>query len=232
MTTAALADRPGAVSPEKAPRILVLIGPPGCGKGTQSRFLTGALEIPSVSTGEILRHAAAQENELGRKIRALMESGALVTDGIVNQVVASRIAGEDCAKGFILDGYPRTVLQARRLEQMLRERGLPNAEAVIFDVHPETLISRLTARRYCPLCGRVYNLVSAPPCEEEFCDDDGMFLVKRADDEEEVIRERLLSYERATAPLVRYYGDGVCHRVDASGEIETVALQLRTALSA
>jgi adenylate kinase len=232
MTTAALAYRPSAVTPEKAPSILVLLGPPGCGKGTQSRFLSGNLGIPSISTGEILRHAAAQDNDLGRRVRQIMESGALVTDDVVNQVVGNRICDSDCAGGFILDGYPRTVEQARHLEQMLRDSGLPEAQVVIFDVQPDLLVRRLAARRYCPFCGRVYNLVSAPPAEEEFCDDDGMFLVKRTDDDENVIRERLLAYERATAPLIRYYNGSVGHRVDAGGEIETVAREIQASLSA
>lgn len=232
MTTAALADRPSAVTLEKASGILILIGPPGCGKGTQSRFLSGTLGIPSISTGEILRHAAAQDDDLGGTVRRIMEAGALVTDELVNQVVANRICDDDCAGGFILDGYPRTIEQARHLEQMLRDRRLPAAQVVIFDVQPDLLVRRLTARRYCPLCGRVYNLISAPPADEEFCDDDGMFLVKRADDEEDVIRERLLAYEGATAPLIRYYAGGPCHRIDAGADIETVAHQIQAALSA
>jgi adenylate kinase len=232
MTTAALADRLVAVTPEKAPTILVLIGPPGCGKGTQSGFISAAFGIPSISTGEILRHAAAQDGDLGSRVRRLMETGALVSDDIVNQVVANRIGDGDCADGFILDGYPRTVAQARHLNRMLRNNGLPEAQIVIFDVQPDLLVRRLTARRYCPCCGRVYNLVSAPPAEEEFCDDDGMFLVKRTDDDENVIRERFVAYERGTAPLIRYYAGSVCHRIDAAGEIETVAGQIQAALSA
>jgi adenylate kinase len=232
MTTAALADRPGAASSEKTARTLILIGPPGCGKGTQGHFISGDLGIPSISTGEILRHAAEKGDDFGRKVRSLMESGALVTDDIVNRVVADRIRDEDCALGFILDGYPRTVEQARHLDRLLSGSGLPKAEVLIFDVDPDRLVRRLAARRHCPFCGRIYNLVSAPPAEEEFCDDDGMFLVKRADDEEQVIRERLASYERATAPLIRYYGASVCHRVDGSGEIEAVAGRVQSALSA
>jgi len=165
-------------------------------------------------------------------VRQIMESGALVTDDVVNQVVANRICDDDCAGGFILDGYPRTVEQARHLEKMLRDNGLPEAQVVVFDVQADLLVRRLTARRYCPFCGRVYNLVSAPPAEEEFCDDDGMFLVKRTDDNENVIRERLLAYERATAPLIRYYNGSVSHRIDAGGEIETVAREIRASLSA
>jgi adenylate kinase len=232
MTTAALADRPAAVMPDKAPSILVLIGPPGCGKGTQSNFISGALGIPSISTGEILRHAAAQDGDLGGRVRRLMEAGALVSDDIVNHVVANRIGDDDCAAGFILDGYPRTVEQARHMDEMLRNNSLPEAQIVIFDVQPDLLVRRLAARRYCPFCGRVYNLVSAPPAEEEFCDDDGMFLVKRTDDDENVIRERLVAYERATAPLIRHYAGSVCHRIDAAGEIEAVASQIQAALSA
>jgi adenylate kinase len=232
MTTAALAHRLAAVTPDMAPSILVLIGPPGCGKGTQARFISGALGIPSISTGEILRHAAVQDSDLGARVRLLMENGALVSDDIVNEVVANRIGDGDCADGFILDGYPRTVEQARHLNRILRNNNLPKAQIVIFDVQPDLLVHRLAARRYCPFCGRVYNLVSAPPAEEEFCDDDGMFLVKRTDDDENVIRERFVAYERATAPLIRYYAGSVCHRVDAAGEIEEVASQIQAALSA
>jgi adenylate kinase len=232
MTTAAIANRPSAVSMEKAARILILIGPPGCGKGTQARLLTGALGVPSISTGDILREAAAANNEFGGRVRQFMDAGALVPDEIVNQVVSDRIGRGDCASGFILDGYPRTVKQARHLELVLHANRLPEAEAIVFEVHPDLLVDRLAARRYCPLCGRVYNLISAPPAEDDYCDDDSMFLMKRADDEEQVIRERFLAYERATAPLIRYYNGTVRHRVDAAGEIDHVAHDLQAALSA
>jgi adenylate kinase len=232
MTIAAIANRFSAVlAPEAAtPRILVLIGPPGCGKGTQARFITRNLGIPAISTGEILRDAAGSQTELGRRLRAVMESGGLVGDEIVNELVAARILDDDCRDGFVLDGYPRTVQQAEYFGRMLRERGLPEPEAVVLDVRLDRLVTRLTARRLCPLCGRIYNLISAPPAEDEFCDDDGMFLVKRADDEERVIRERFLAYERTTAPLLRHYGNGRMHRIDASAEVECVAAHVEAAV--
>ena len=233
MTSAAIANRFSAVlTPEAAtPRILLLIGPPGCGKGTQARFITRNLGIPAISTGDILRDAAGLPTVLGTRVRAVMESGALVGDDIVNELVAARVMDDDCRDGFVLDGYPRTLSQAEHFRRMLRERGLPAPEAIVLEVPADRLVSRLTARRLCPLCGRIYNLISAPPCEDEFCDDDGMFLVKRADDEERVIRERFIAYETTTASLLRYYGNGRVHRIDASADVERVAGQIETAVT-
>ncbi len=232
MTTAAIANRFSAIlAPEAAtPRILLLIGPPGCGKGTQARFITRNLGIPAISTGDILRDASSSRTELGRRVRAVMESGGLVGDEIVNELVAARVLDDDCRDGFVLDGYPRTVQQAEYFGRMLRQRGLPEPEAVVLGVDSDLLVKRLTTRRLCPLCGRIYNLVSAPPSEDEYCDDDGMFLVKRADDEERVIRERFRAYERITAPLLRYYGHGRTHRIDASAEVDGVARRIEAAL--
>lgn len=207
-----------------------MIGPPGCGKGTQGAFISHTLGIPSVSTGEILRHCASTDDALALRVRAVMESGALVSDEIVNELVAARTAEEDCARGFVLDGYPRTVAQARYLSQLLSHRGCAQPEVLVFDVRLDPLVGRLTARRYCPLCGRVYNLVSAPPAEDDFCDDDGMCLVRRADDEERVIRDRFAAYEKITAPVLRHYRSGTVHRIDGGADSAAVSAQIESVL--
>ena len=232
MTTAAPAHitAPARTAASSA-RIFLLIGPPGCGKGTQSKRISEWFDIPCVSTGEILRAAASSGGTLGRRVREVMGSGGLVDDDLVNDVVAHRIGEPDCARGFILDGYPRNVCQAEFLAEVLTARGYSSPEVIVFDVHPDALVSRLEARRYCPVCARIYNLVSAPPAEAEFCDDDGMFLVRRPDDYADVIHERFRSYEHSTAPLLRHYGLNRILRIDAGQECEAVSYQIESALS-
>jgi adenylate kinase len=185
-------------------RAIVLFGSPGSGKGTQAKLLKQRLRVPHISTGDMLRERIAQGTELGLRVAAKMQAGALVLDDVVNEMVANRLAEPDAANGFILDGYPRTTPQAQFLSDWLDRRGI--REVVIhLAVDYNSIIARLTGRRQCPRCGTLYNIVSRPPKCEGVCDLDGEKLVIRDDDREEVIRERLNAYDQQTRPVLDYY---------------------------
>jgi adenylate kinase len=184
---------------------VVLLGAPGVGKGTQARLIAEHYGIPHISTGDILRENVARSTELGKKAKAVMERGELVSDDLVNAMVADRLAQPDTARGFILDGFPRTVAQAEWLDRDLA-RGSRGAPVVVsVGVRYNQLLQRLTGRRSCPVDGKIYNIYFQPPQKEGVCDLCGAPLVQRKDDKEEVISERLKSYERQTVPLVDYY---------------------------
>jgi len=161
--------------------------------------------------------------ELGKMASAIMSAGGLITDDITNAIVASRISQPDCASGFLLDGYPRTVPQAQYLAGLLRERRLPAPIVIHLDAPEGALVARLTARRQCPVCKRIYNLLSQPPRVAGVCDDDGAALISRADDQEATIRERLRAYNELTGPILGWYGDKVVRRVDAGQAPDAVA---------
>lgn len=203
--------------------IVLLFGPPGCGKGTQAALLADRFHIPAVSTGEMFRAECKAGTELGRAACAIMTAGGLVSDEITNAIVARRISQPDCANGFLLDGYPRTVPQAQYFDGLLREKGLPAPVVVHLDVHEELLVARLTARRQCPLCRRIYNLLSKPPRVEGRCDVDGAELIARDDDREATIRQRLSAYHELTGPILQYYGESAVRRVDGGMAPEVVA---------
>ncbi len=203
--------------PGRQPAAIILFGPPGSGKGTQAKLLRTALDIPHISTGDMLRERIASGDALGLQVKDIMQAGRLVPDAVVNQLVADRIAQPDCRRGFILDGYPRTLPQAAELERLLGERGY--RELVIhLKVDYTKVIARIAGRRVCPVCGTLYSLTSNPPRQPDVCDRDGARLVVRDDDRESVIRERLEAYERLTRPLLDYYaGKGaVLFEVDGS----------------
>jgi adenylate kinase len=196
--------------------ILLLFGPPGCGKGTQATGLATRFGIPAISTGEMFRAECKAGTELGKMASAIMAAGGLVTDEITNGIVANRIAQPDCAGGFLLDGYPRTVPQAKAFTALLKTRGLPNPIVIHLDVPAESLVARLTSRRQCPKCFRIYNLLSQPPRAAGVCDDDGAELIARADDQEATIRQRLKAYDEQTGPILKWYGESVVRKVDGS----------------
>ena len=193
--------------------VLLLFGPPGCGKGTQARLITDWLKIPSISTGEMLRAELRAGTELGMQAQAIMAAGGLVGDGIVNQMLAARIQCPDCTNGFLLDGYPRTVEQAEFLDCLLSRRGLPQAIILHLDVPEDALVGRMTSRRQCPSCSRIYNLLHQPPKSAGICDDDGAELITRKDDREDVFRERLRMYDDVTRPVLAHYHDHVYHQI-------------------
>jgi adenylate kinase len=181
-----------------------MFGSPGSGKGTQARMLMQCLGIPHISTGDMLRDRIRHGEDPASGVAAVMHSGALVSDPVVNRMVEERLSDPDAADGFVLDGYPRTLDQAEHLDQWLKSRGI--REVVIhLIVDYNIIIARLTGRRQCPRCGTLYNMASQPPCEDNLCDIDGVALVVRDDDRESVIRERLDAYERQTRPVLEYY---------------------------
>ena len=183
---------------------LLLFGPPGSGKGTQAVLLADALKIPHISTGDIFRHHVKEGTELGKQVKAIMDAGELVPDGLVNAIVESRLQQPDCRDGFILDGYPRTVTQAEMLHCLLL--ALHNAKVVVnLLVDYNIIVTRITARRSCPVCGASYNLVSNPPKNDNVCDRDGAALVQRADDTEEVMRKRFQTYDEQTLPVMDFF---------------------------
>jgi len=204
--------------------IILLFGPPGCGKGTQAAFLVERLQIPSISTGEMFRAECKSGSRLGRRIRAILARGGLIGDEIVNAMVAGRIAQDDCGTGFLLDGFPRTLAQAKFLTRLLEQRALPDPMVNHQDVPDELLITRLGARRQCPQCLRIYNLISQPPHSQGVCDGDGASLITRDDDCESTIRQRLAAYQEQTGPVLQWFGKSLVRRVDASkcaGQVAT-----------
>ncbi len=212
--------------------IILLFGPPGCGKGTQASVLVQILKVPAISTGEMFRAECEGNTELGLKIRSILATGGLIGDDIVDTMVARRIARPDCAAGFLLDGYPRTLTQARYFSGLLRERGLPEPLVIHLDVAADKLINRLTARRQCPVCHHIYNLLTQPPAKEGICDADGAALITREDDRETVIRERMRAYEERTGPVLEWYGKGQILRVDGSLPPAEVSARIEQALVA
>ena len=198
------------------PKALVLFGSPGSGKGTQAKLLTRCLGVPHISTGDMLRERI-REGIAAQAVVTNMQSGALVPDEVVNRLVQERLAQPDAAKGFILDGYPRTRAQAEHLCAWLDGRGV--SEVVIhLVVDYNVIVARLTGRRQCPRCGSLYNIASKPPRVDELCDLDATPLVIRDDDREEVIRERLDAYERQTRPLIEFFREAGrrLYEIDAS----------------
>ena len=200
-------------------KAIVLFGSPGSGKGTQARMLTQCLGIPHISTGDMLRDRIRQGSEMGTAVVATMQSGALVSDELVNLMVEERLSRPDAAQGFVLDGYPRTLPQAEHLCKWLEGRGI--REVVIhLAVDYNIIIARLTGRRQCPRCGTLYNIASQPPRVDNLCDLDGEPLVVRDDDSEAVIRERLDAYESQTRPVLDFFRGTGCRviEVDASND--------------
>jgi adenylate kinase len=203
--------------------VLLLFGPPGCGKGTQAAFLAERFHIPAISTGEMFRAECKAETELGKRAASIMAQGGLVGDEIVDAMVAGRISRPDCADGFLLDGYPRTVAQARQFATVLCEKGLPEPTVIHLAVPDEALVARLCSRRQCPKCLRIYNLQSQPPQTAGLCDDDGASLTSRPDDCEKVIRRRLQAYREMTGPILEFYGPALVRAVDGAQAPEVVS---------
>ena len=212
---------------------LILLGPPGAGKGTQAKMLTDEFGIPQISTGDILRAAVKDGTPMGVKAKSFMDSGGLVPDEVVIGIVAERLQKEDCEPGFILDGFPRTVPQADALATNLVELD-KNLDAVIsLEVDVEALVERLTGRRTCKNCGRGYHITFDPSSAEGVCDACGGELFQRDDDQEETIRKRLEVYNQQTAPLTSYYAEaGLLKSLDGMQQIETVQQQMLELLKA
>jgi len=218
--------------------VLVLLGPPGSGKGTQGLRLGQEFRIPSISTGDILRQAVRDGTALGQKAQAYMDQGSLVPDEVMLEIIAERLEGKDAARGFLLDGFPRTIPQADGLEEVLAKKGFRLKKVLNFVVGTEQLVARLTARRVCSRCGFTYNVVTLPPPDDGRCRNtiDGETcrgdIVQRRDDTAETVRTRLEVYEGSTAPLVSYYrARGVLADVDADASPDLVFQRLLAATS-
>ena len=212
-------------------QILIFLGPPGAGKGTQARVVAKELGIPHISTGDILREAARKKTGLGLAAKAKMDKGELVPDNVICPIVEERLSRPDCREGAILDGFPRTIAQAQFLDAMLERAGLGEPLVLNIQVENEFVIKRLTGRRNCQTCGEIYNIHMNPPRQDGICDNDGGMLVQRADDNEEAIRIRLKAYEKDTLPLIDYYQRrNALRQVDGTGDPEAIADRLLSLL--
>jgi adenylate kinase len=211
--------------------ILVLLGPPGAGKGTQAKLLSTELRIPHISTGDMFRDHKARGTQIGRQVQAIMDSGGLVTDDITNAMVKERLERADVGQGFILDGYPRTTAQAEFLEGMLRSLGRSITRCLSYEVPEDVLVDRLSGRRSCPKCGAIYHVSQNPPRTPGACDRDGFPLVQRDDDKAESVRKRLQEYATKTEPLRRWYRErGVLTEVEGVGAPEAILAATKGAL--
>lgn len=212
---------------------LIVLGPPGAGKGTQARLLQERERIPQISTGDMLRAAMAAETELGKRAKAFVDLGALVPDDVMIALVAQRLGQTDARQGFVLDGFPRTLAQAEALDAVLAAAGRRLDAVLYFEIADEMLVARLAGRRVCAKAGHIYHLQFSPPRTPGRCDIDGSELLQRADDRPETVRHRLEVYRRETRPVVDFYRRrGLFDVVDASGEIEEVYRAVRRALEA
>jgi adenylate kinase len=212
---------------------VVLVGPPGAGKGTQAAGIAERHGMPHISTGDILRAAVKKRTQLGQQAKRYMDRGDLVPDDVVIGIVEERLAATDCSVGFVLDGFPRTVQQAEALAETLARRGQPITHVLSLVVPTEELVKRLGGRRVCRECGAMSHVVFDPPTNPGRCNRCNGELYQRDDDKEETIRARLDVYARETSPLVHHYRDeGLVHEIDGTGSPEDVARRIATALDA
>ena len=211
---------------------VIFLGPPGAGKGTQAKNLAQEWGVPQIATGEMLRDAVKAGTPLGLEAKRIMESGALVPDDVMIGLIADRLRQPDAARGFILDGFPRTIAQAEALQRLLKDLDQALGAVVYFDVAEPELLRRLTGRRLCRQCQTAFHIVSAPPTREGVCDRCGGEHYQRDDDSEATVRHRLDVYCRQTAPLLDYYrGRGLLTPVKAEGDVKTIAAAIRRATS-
>jgi adenylate kinase len=202
---------------------LILLGPPGSGKGTEAVRITEKYGTPQISTGDIFRKNIADGTELGAKAKSYMDAGELVPDSLVLDLVVDRLSQDDVKDGYILDGFPRTIAQAEALDKILAEKGEELNYVISLDVADEVLIQRVTSRRVCKQCSKVYNTITDPPAAEGVCDVCGGEVVQRADDSEETEKNRLAVYAEQTLPLVDYYrGKGLLSELDGEGSADEV----------
>ncbi|MFH1738652.1 MAG: adenylate kinase [bacterium] len=210
---------------------LLLFGPPGAGKGTQAAMIAETWRIPHVSTGDIFRANMRDGTELGQKAQEYVTKGELVPNEIVIAMALDRIGQKDCAEGFLLDGFPRDVEQARQLENWLNEHGRKVTAVLSVTLDDETIIQRIISRRVCKDCGATYNLHAQPPKKEGICDQCGGSVIQRPDDQRETIENRLKVYQAQTAPVESFYGDrGVLVKISGSGSVEGVFARIKEAV--
>jgi len=210
---------------------LIFIGPPGSGKGTQAKRLADAHGVPHISTGDMLRQAIDEGTELGRKAAPILASGALVSDDIMVGIIKDRLSKPDAKSGFILDGYPRTVVQAEKLDGLVGN-GKGDLRVLQLLVPDDVIVKRIVLRRSCPQCGTIYHLESAPPKNDLVCDRDGAELIARPDDNEQAIRKRLDAFQKQTVPVAAFYkAKSVLRTVDGVGPVDEVFERIERSLS-
>jgi len=224
----------GTTQVTTAPAVLILLGPPGAGKGTQARMLEEKFGLVQLSTGDLLRAAVAAGTEAGKAAKAVMEAGQLVSDEIVIAILRDRIAEPDCARGVILDGFPRTTVQAEALDDLLAESDQKINAAISLEVDDSAMVERISGRYTCGSCGEGYHDSFKTPAVAGVCDKcGGTEMKRRADDKAETVASRLEAYHAQTAPLIAYYGDkGVLQSIDAMGQIDAIAAELARIVTA
>lgn len=209
----------------------ILLGPPGAGKGTQAVKIVEKYNIPHISTGDIFRENIKNETELGKKAKSYMDRGELVPDELVVEIATDRLTKDDCKNGFLLDGFPRTIFQAEKLDDFLAKRGEKIDKVINIDVETEALVKRITGRRVCKSCGASYHVVNIPPKKDGVCDVCNGELVQRADDTEETVLNRIDVYNKQTKPLVDYYEKaGVIANIDGNKDLDDVLADIIKAL--
>jgi len=210
---------------------VIFLGPPGAGKGTQADRLATEWSVPHIATGDMLREAVQEGTRLGLEAKRYMDSGALVPDEVVIGLAEERLGEPDAARGWVLDGFPRTVPQAEALDSLLRRKGIDLDRVIFFDVSRDELLRRLTGRRVCRQCGTAFHVVFSPPAQPDRCDRCGGPLYQRADDAESAVAHRLEVYTKQTAPLLDYYRQrGILTTVPAEGKVEEVTSAIRHGL--
>jgi adenylate kinase len=201
----------------------ILLGPPGAGKGTQAAVIRDRYNVAHISTGDILRSNVKEKTDLGQKARSYMEAGELVPDSLIIEMMRERLSQSDCNRGFLLDGFPRTVSQAEALDSLLEDLDVELDAVILLDVSDEVVVERLSGRRVCRNCGAIYHMKNHPPKKEGICDICGGELFQRKDDTEEVIRQRLGVYHQQTSPLIEYYrSSGILKAVNAEVSSDSV----------
>lgn len=211
---------------------LILTGAPGCGKGTYAQFLKESLSIPHISTGEIFREAISKETKIGLIAKTFIDKGNLVPDEVTNEIVKERLSRSDCEKGFILDGFPRTLVQAKALSKIMQDLNL-NIDAVLdLEVEDSVVIERIINRRNCPICKKSYNLITMAPKKYNLCDDCGVTLIQRKDDVLETITSRLQVYHIQTEPIIEYYKQlGILFPINANQSVQKVLEDIKKELT-
>ena len=211
---------------------LIFLGPPGVGKGTQAEFLAKKYNIPKLSTGDLLRDAVQKKTNLGLEAKGFMDRGELVPDQVVIGLVREKLESPECQKGFLLDGFPRTVPQADQLALILQSSGRTLSRVIYFTIPKEEIVKRISGRRSCPQCKAVYHIQSVPPRKDGYCDGCGAELIQRNDDKPETIESRLSVYHAQTAPLIEYYNsEYLLSELDGSGAVGDVQRRLIALLS-
>ena len=210
---------------------ILIMGPAGAGKGTMSDLIIKEYDIPHISTGDMLRENVKNNTELGQQAKAFMDAGKLVPDELINAMVEKRLLEPDCQKGYLLDGFPRTLVQAQAFEEMAARIGKPVESVLALEVEFDTLVDRITGRRICPKCGAIYHVRNKPSRTEGICDECGSELQQRRDDTVEQLKVRMEEYDAKTKPIVDYFEPkGVVNRIDASKDANATFAQVKEAL--